>query len=176
VADYCAAAYIALKFKSASFALDANVVSWLHTMNSENRSFWEHANNRGNLRILGASAAALGAVIDRDPASLEFRDKVWHEAMAAIHDDGTIDAELARAQRALIYHGNSFSATLILRAARETLGYHETPQDYARLTLLANMMGHTHCHPHDIENKAEAAQEMPGDWFYRVPVALGPIC
>ena len=90
-------------------------------------------------------------------------------------NDGTIDGEMARGQRALIYHGNSFSNTLILRAARETLGYDVTQEDHERLALLANMIGHALCDPHDLERKAGAVQEKVGDWFYRVPSISAPI-
>src|ERR1700722_7940537 len=88
-------------------------------------------------------------------------------------NDGTIDGEMARGQRALIYHGSSFSNTLILRAARETLGYDVTQQDHERLALLANMIGHALGDPHDLERKAGAVQEKVGDWFYRIPVGFG---
>jgi poly(beta-D-mannuronate) lyase len=164
---------LALKFKAAGFAMDGDMLAWLRTLNHENITSYERASNRGNLRIWSAAAAALYAIIERDPATLDFQDRVWHEAMAAIHDDGTIDAEMARGQRALIYHMFSLSATLVLRSAREALGYPETPQDHSRLKRLADMIGHTLCKPGDIEHTAQAIQEIPGDWGYRIPVGFG---
>ena len=164
---------LALKFRAAGFALDPTVIDWLHTLNRENLSFYEKASNRGNLRVWAAAGAALFALIQPDAGALGFQDQVWHEAMAAIHDDGTIDAELARGQRALIYHMFSFSAALVLHAAREGLGYRDTPADTARLKLLADMIGQSLCDPKPFAARAQANQEIPGDWAYRVPLGFG---
>ena len=164
---------LALKFRAAGFALDPTVIDWLQTLNRENLSFYEKASNRGNLRVWAAAGAALFALIQHDADAIGFQDQVWHEAMAAIHDDGTIDAELARGQRALIYHMFSFSAALVLHAAREGLGYRDTPADTARLKLLADMIGQSLCDPKPLAARAQANQEIPGDWAYRVPLGFG---
>jgi hypothetical protein len=164
---------LALKLKAAGFQLDSDVMQWLHTMNAENLQFWEHGSNRGNLRIWAAAAAALAAVLERDPKFVDFQNRVWLEAMAAIHEDGTIDAEMARGQRVLIYHMFSFSGTLVLRSAREALGYQETAAEHQRLKLLADFIGHTLCNPHEIEGRAQAVMEIPGNWGYRIPIGFG---
>ena len=164
---------LALKFKTAGFVLDQDTLQWLHTLNDENLNLYEHATNRGNLRIWAAAAAALDALIEKNPIADSFQDQVWHEAMAVIHNDGTIDTEMARAHRALIYHMFSFSATLVLRSARSALGYTESPADQARLKLLTDMIGNTLCDPKRIEPAAHAVQEIPGDWAYRVPIGFG---
>lgn len=164
---------VALKFKAAGFSLDRETMEWLHKLNDENLKSYERASNRGNLRIWAAAAAALDALLEKNPEALSFQDQVWHEAMAAIHGDGTIDAEMARAHRALIYHMFSFSATLMLRSAREALGYTESPADKGRLKLLADMIGRTLCDPKRIEAAASAVQEIPGDWAYRIPIGFG---
>lgn len=164
---------LALKFRAAGFTLDPIVINWLHTLNHENLDFYEKATNRGNLRIWAAAGAALFALVQHDPEALDFQDRVWREAMAAIHDDGTIDAELARGQRALIYHMFSLSATLVLHAARDALGYHDTPADTARLKMLADMIGQTLCDPKPLAGRAQATQEIPGDWGFRVPIGFG---
>jgi|GEM_PF-5221715 len=164
---------LALKFKAAEFVLDPDTMLWLHTLNDENLNSYEHATNRGNLRIWAAAAASLDALLEKNPMAESFQDRVWHETMDAIHDDGTIDAEMARAHRALIYHMFSFSATLVLRSARSALGYIESPADQTRLKLLADMIGNTLCDPKRIEPAAHAVQEIPGDWAYRVPIGFG---
>ena len=125
------------------------------------------------MRIWAAATAALHAVIERDPTALAFQDQVWHEAIAAIHDNGTIDAELDRGHRALVYHMYSFSGTLVLRAARAALGYTQTPQEHARLKLLADSIGHWLCTPHELEVLANYPQEIPGDWAYPVIDGFG---
>lgn len=164
---------LALKFKAAGFQLDHDTMLWLHTLNEENLTFYEHASNRGNLRIWAGAAAALDALLEHNPEAESFQDQVWHEAMAAIKNDGTIDGEMARAHRALIYHMFSFSATLVLRSARSALGYENSAADQARLKLLADMIGDTLCDPKRIEPAAHAAQEIPGVWAYRIPIGFG---
>lgn len=164
---------LALKFKAAGFALDRNVTDWLRLLNGETTTFYERASNRGNLRIWGGASTALFAILEPTPDTLAFADETWHEAIAAIHDDGTIDSEMRRAHRALIYHMYSLSATLVLRSARAGLGRPATPQETARLALLANEIGKTLCDPSTMEGPAHAAQEIPGDWAYRVPIGFG---
>lgn len=164
---------LALKIKAAGFTLDPTVITWLRTLNHENMDFYEKASNRGNLRIWAGTAAALFALVQPDAQALDFQNRVWREAMTAIHDDGMIDAELARGQRALIYHMFSFSATLMLRDAREALGYRNSPSDTAKVKSLANMIGRTLCDPQMLAGPARAKQEIPGDWGYRVPIGFG---
>ena len=165
---------LALKFKAAGYPLDQAILGWLYTLNAKNVNFFEHGSNRGNLRVWSGAIAALHAVVDRDPIFRRYQDQVWHEAIAAIHDDGTIDAEMARGARALIYHMFSLSATLVLHDARRALGYPDAPADMARLHLLIDTVGKTLCDPHRFDAPAHAAQEIPGDWAYRVPNGFGP--
>jgi hypothetical protein len=165
---------LALKFKAVGFHLDHDTMLWLHTLNEENLSFYEHASNRGNLRIWAGAAAALDALLENNSEAESFQNQVWHEAMAAINKDGTIDGEMARAHRALIYHMFSFSATLVLRSARSALGNRESAADHARLKLLADWIGNTLCDPKSIESAAHAVQEIPGVWAYRIPIGFGP--
>jgi hypothetical protein len=164
---------LALKFKTAGFAMDSNMLAWLRSLNRANMISYERATNRGNLRIWSAAAAGLYVLIEPDPDALNYQDRVWREAMAAIHDDGTIDVEVARSHRALIYHMFSLSATLVLRSARTALGQPETADDRHRLGLLADMIGRTLCDPREMERMAKATQEVPGDWAYRVPIGYG---
>ena len=164
---------LALKFKAAGYTLDPTIITWLRTLNHENMDFYEKASNRGNLRIWAAAATALFALVQRDSQALGFQNRVWHEAMTAIRGDGMIDAELARGQRALIYHMFSFSATLMLHEAREALGYRDSPSDTAKLKSLADMIGRALCDPQVLAVPAQAKQEIPGDWGYRVPIGFG---
>ncbi|TDX00338.1 alginate lyase family protein [Dinghuibacter silviterrae] len=161
---------LALKFKAQGYTLPGGVLRWLHTLNDQNMDYYQRATNRGNLYVWSGAAAALMALIDRYPKALQYQDLVWRDAMSKIKDDGTIDGEMVREQRALIYHLFSFSATLILRSAREALGY--APED-TRVRLLADMIGKTLCDPGTMAITAKATQETPGDWAYRVPIGFG---
>jgi poly(beta-D-mannuronate) lyase len=164
---------LALKFKGSGYPLDGVTLKWLHTLNAKNADFFEHGSNRGNLRVWSGAIAAVHAVVDPDPLFRRYQDQVWREAIAAIHDDGTIDAEMARGARALIYHMFSLSATLVLHDARRALGYPDAPADMARLHLLIDTVGKTLCDPHRFDTPAKAVQEIPGDWAYRVPNGFG---
>jgi poly(beta-D-mannuronate) lyase len=163
---------IALKFKAAGYPLPAATLAWLDTMNAENIAYFMKASNRGNLRVWAAAGAALHALLRRDQASLRFQDQVWREAVAAIHDDGTIDAEVGRGQRALIYHLYSFAATQVLRSARASLGYRETPPERERINRLVDLIARNLCTPDELSGKAGMRQEAPGDWEFRVTNAF----
>lgn len=164
---------IALKFRSIGYPLSKAMVSWLHTLNNQNMYFFRHATNRGNLYVWSGAAAALSALIDHDPESLQYQDYVWRDALSKINNDGTIDGEMARGQRALIYHMYSFSAMLVLRDAREALSYPHSDTSEIRIRLLANMIGRALCDPGGMSITAKATQEIPGDWGYRALVGFG---
>ena len=104
---------LALKFRAMGYSINSTMVNWLHTLNDQSIDYYQHASNRGNLYVWSGAAAALFALIDRDSKSLQYQDQVWWDALSKIRDDGTIDGEMARGQRALIYHIYSFSATLV---------------------------------------------------------------
>ena len=159
---------VGVKFRAAGFRLNEQTLSWLKKMNAENVVFYEKGTNRGNQRVWAATGAAIHAILDRDPDAMRFQDQVWHEAIAAIHDDGSIDAEVSRGKRAIVYHLYSFAATVMLRSAREALGYPDNPADMARLKLLGHLIGHSMCDQGEMEGLAKAKQEIPGAWAYRV--------
>jgi len=164
---------LALKFRALGYLINSTMVNWLRTLNDQSIDFYQHGSNRGNLYVWSGAAAALFALIERDSKSLQYQDQVWWNAISKIRDDGTIDGEMARGQRALIYHMYSFSATLVLRAAREALGYPQSPTSEARVKLLADKIGKTLCDPGIMGITAKATQEIPGDWGYRILVGFG---
>lgn len=157
-----------VKFRAAGFSLNQQILSWLKTMNTENVEFYEKGTNRGNQRVWAATGAAIHALLDRDPEAMRFQDQVWHEAIAAIHDNGAVDAEVSRGKRAIVYHLYSFAATVMLHSARQALGYPDNPADMARLRLLGHLIGRSMCDQTEMEHLAGEKQEVPGAWAYRV--------
>jgi poly(beta-D-mannuronate) lyase len=159
---------VGVKFRAAGFKLNGQMLSWLKKMNTENVVFYEKGTNRGNQRVWAATGAAIHALLDRDPEALRFQDQVWHEAITAIHENGTIDAELSRGRRAIVYHLYSFGATVMLRSARQALGYPDRAEDVARLKLLGHLIGHSMCDQSEMTHLAGIGQEVPGAWAYRL--------
>jgi poly(beta-D-mannuronate) lyase len=164
---------IAIKFKESGFFLDDAILDWLGTLTQQEMDFFERATNRSNLYYWSGAAAALLALIDREPRALTYQERVWQAAILDIQYDGTLVAEMARGQRALIYHMYAFSALLMLRAAREPLGYQTSGAAAARLRLLAGTIGRALCNPQLMGKLASANIETPGNWAYRIPAGLG---
>ena len=163
---------VGVKYRAAGFSLDQQTLSSLKTMNTENMVFYEKGTNRGNQRVWAATGAAIHALLDRDPESMRFQDQVWHEAIAAIHDNGAVDAEVSQGKRAIVYHLYSFAATVMLHSARQALGYPDNPADMARLRLLGHLIGRSMCDQTEMERLARAKQEVPGAWAYRVVIGF----
>lgn len=160
---------IAIKFRAAGYTLDPTLLAWLAKMNRENVDFYAKGANRANQRVWAAAGAALNDLVEHDPAAERFDDQVWQEAIAAIRNDGLIDAELGRGQMALVYHMYSLSATLVLEAARHARGGSETPQDRQRLSLLIAGIGRALCDPTPMQKLAGAKMSIPnGEWAYEV--------
>lgn len=160
---------IAIKFRAAGYTLDSTVLAWLAKMNRENVEFYVKGSNRANQRVWAAAGAALNDLIAHDPVSQRFADEVWHEAIAAVRNDGLIEAELTRGQQALVYHMYSLSATLVLEAARRARGSDDSPQDKQRLNLLVAAIGRTFCDSTPMQKLAGAKIRIPdGEWAYEV--------
>ena len=160
---------IALKFRAAGYRLDSTMLAWLGKMNRENVDFYARGSNRANQRVWAAAGAALDDLVARNPDAERFADQVWHEAIAAIRDDGLIEAELSRGQQALVYHMYSLSAILVLEAARHARGIEDSPKDKERLSLLIAGIGRALCDPTAMEKLAGAKIRIPdGEWAYEV--------
>ncbi|MDR3518746.1 MAG: alginate lyase family protein [Azospirillaceae bacterium] len=165
---------IGLKFRAAGYTLNGSMLVWLRKMDQENVEFYTKGANRANQRVWAATGAALNNVLQRDPVALAFQDQVWHEAIAAIDNDGLIAAELERGQQALVYHIYSLSATLVLEAARNALGYNESAEERQRVKKLAVAIGETLCDSHKMEELAKAKIRIPdGQWAYEVTNGFG---
>lgn len=163
---------IAVKFVAAGKAPSPPVMLWLRDLNHQIIRTFEKYGKQGNLTSWSAAGAAIFALLDHDSISLTYQDKVWRLALATIDTKGYVATELARGQRALIYHQFSLSALLVLRAARVALGQSPTPPQDAALRRLATMVGHALCDPARLAADAGATQEMPGDWGFRVAVSF----
>ncbi len=163
----------ALKFRAAGYDIDPMILSWLRNLNYKNMNYYQHGSNRGNLYNWSGASTALFALLDNDQKAIDYQNQVWRVAMSSIKPDGTIDGEMARGHRALIYHMFSFSATLVQRGAREALGYKESAADRDQLQLLADEIGRTLRDPKVMEIPAQATQEIPGIWAYRIPIGFG---
>ncbi len=165
---------IGLKFRAAGYTLNGRMLAWLRKMDQDNVEFYTKGTNRANQRVWAATGAALNNVLERDPVALAFQDHVWHEALAAIDNDGFIAAELERGQQALVYHIYSLSATLVLEAARNTLGYSESSEERQRVKKLALAIGETLCGSHKMEELAKAKIRIPdGQWAYEITNGFG---
>jgi hypothetical protein len=160
---------IAIKFRAAGYTLDPVMLAWLRKMNDANVAFYVKGTNRANQRVWAATGAALNHLVEPNPASEHFADQVWHEAIAAIRNDGLIEAELTRGQQALVYHMYSLSATLVLEAARRAHGAEESSEDRQRLDLLIGAVGRALCDPAPIAKLTGSAIRIPdGEWAYEV--------
>jgi len=165
---------IGIKFRAAGYVLDGTMLAWLRLMDQENVAFYTKGTNRANQRVWAATGAALNNVLERDPNTLAFQDQVWHEALAAIDENGFIAAELARGQQALVYHIYSLSATLVLETARNVLGYKESVEEKQKLRQLAHAIGQTLCDPRKMEDLAKAKIRLPdGQWAFEVTNGFG---
>ncbi|MCC8968565.1 alginate lyase family protein, partial [Bradyrhizobium sp. Pear76] len=165
---------IGIKFRAAGYTLNGTMLAWLRQMDQENIEFYAKGTNRANQRVWAATGAALNNVLERDPVALAFQNQVWHEALAAIDNDGFIAAELERGSQALVYHIYSLSATLVLEAARNALGYSEPTAERQRVKKLAVAIGETLCDSHKMEELAKAKIRIPdGQWAYEVMNGFG---
>ena len=168
---------IAVKFKASGYPPTSKMVNWMQNITAQVMKNYQNNRRpeiRGNLYYWSGVDAALSALVSTNPAALAYQDTVWREALADIKSDGTLDREMKRGQRALIYHQYAFAALTVLRAVREALHMPTGLDETRQLKRLADTIGATMCHPEDMAQRAGVAKmEMPGDWAYRMNTVFG---
>lgn len=129
---------------------------------------------RNNVYFWSMAAQGLHAVLTHAPIFVARSEQGWQDAMRRIDADGYIEPELKRGRRALIYHQFAYSALLILRQTRYTLGLPVSAADQAAMKRLSDAIGRALCDPSDMARRAHVPdQEQPGAWGFRVPPVFG---
>jgi len=169
---------LALKLKENGMELGPHVLPWLeklvHDLIPSLRQRGSRADGQGNLWFWDGATAAVFYLLSKDRASYQFQDKVWHQAVAAIDNDGYLPTEITRGRRALVYHMYALSAILLLREARRAIGIHTRQEEEARLKLLGARICSTFSNPKPMMVKAQASDmERPGEWGARLIVVYG---
>jgi poly(beta-D-mannuronate) lyase len=165
---------VALKLKFHGLQLGPDVTPWLTKLVHNNNRSWRQITLRTNLYYWAGATAADFYLLSHDQDSLQFQNQVWSDAISAIHDDGYLDAELARGRRALVYHQYALSAILSLREARRAMGLQIADAEQHRIQLLFNRVGTSLCHPDTMAAAAKVASvEIPDYWGFREIDALG---
>jgi poly(beta-D-mannuronate) lyase len=165
---------LALKARQQGMQLGPDVIPWLGRLVDDNDRHWQEMSLRTNLYDWAGATAAAYFLLAPDKDAYDFQNQVWAEALAAIRDDGYLDAELGRGIRALVYHQYALSALLTLREARRAMGIPILDAEQRRLKLLADRVGAALCHPDEMASKAGVAKvEIPGEWGFREMAAYG---
>ena len=163
-------AAIMLKFMARGIPVSPPVSRWLSQMAAAVCS--DYANFEGNVYPWAGATNALVALINGDDAAKAFQQEAWVKEIGRIRPDGTVQAELARGARALIYHQLAASGLMILHKARLALGIPDNPAETAHLKLLYDEVGKSLCNPAPLASAAGAQQEFPGEWGFRVARAF----
>ncbi len=171
--------FIALKFKMRNVPITPDVARWLSALAAVERGDYgkpltkgSYAGSYSNVYPWVGAANALSALISGDPEAMRFQNEVWHNMLAEIRPDGTIQSELNRKAQALEYHQKAANGLLILHAARRALGQPDDPAQIARLKLLLDMIGNAFCDPQSLAAAAGAKLNIPGEWNFRIPYAF----
>lgn len=100
------------------------IVVWLQRMGRASMEFYEtYSQRRRNNHHWWAAAAAAAAAVAADDRALFDRAVAFYRlALADIGHDGTIEAEMARKGRALIYHVQSLNPLVLLAEFGEANG------------------------------------------------------
>lgn len=165
---------IALKLMAAGFKLNDSIRLWLHGLSMEAIRDFEARQPRGNLYIWSGVDAASDALLSNDPTSRQYATTVWKQGIAKINSNGTVDTELDRASRSLLYHQYYLSGLLMLRSYRIALGNVISAADEAALELLATRVEEGLCDTSSMSSLLGGAeQEIPPPYQFAVPTAFG---
>jgi poly(beta-D-mannuronate) lyase len=161
---------IELKFRARGMPLDPVAADWLSSLAAAVRD--DYRNFETNVYPWAGAASALAALVHKDPSAYAFQDEAWRTELARVSADGTLQAEVARGQRALIYHQLAASGLLVLHRARLSLGIQDDPATSSELQRLLGQIGHSLCDPSHMASVAGKQQEMPGSWGFRIARGL----
>lgn len=110
--------FAALRMEASGHALDVETRAWIGAINAAIARNFEKRGIVDNLYVWSGAAAGLANLVAADPHLDAFADKVWRNAIEAIGFDGTLNSELRRGRRALLYHAYYLVGLLILRETR----------------------------------------------------------
>jgi poly(beta-D-mannuronate) lyase len=171
--------FVALKFRMRGIAILPDIAHWLSALAAVEREDYDkplkmapYQNLHSNVYPWVGVANAIAALIVPDPEAMKFQETVWRNMLAEIKPDGSLQGELGRGQRALIYHQQAANGLVVLGNLRHSLGQGEGPQTH-QLQRLLNFVGEAICDSAPLAKMAGAQQEMPGVWGFRMPYAFG---
>lgn len=119
---------------------------------------------RGNLYVWSGVAAASEDLLEHDEHLRRYHDAVWKYAIDVIGNDGTLEQEMGRGRRALIYHTFFYNALSALWNMRNALRTETSPSDLDALRRLSKAVGEAACEPSEFARQAGAQQEELDRW------------
>lgn len=162
-----------LKLKAGGIGIAPNTRAWLKKLIMVVIEDHKNRDVGGNVYMWsGAAAALLGGAI-QDEEAIRYAEIVWDNSILQISPDGHLPMEVVRGRRALIYHQFAFSALSILLAVRDSLKQPPSQLQMTALKRLADYTGHAACDPSSLAASAQAPQEIPSRWAYKVISTFG---
>jgi poly(beta-D-mannuronate) lyase len=163
---------IVAKLGTIDTPLDGATQAWLRQLTKKVASNFEGNPRRvNNLYVWSGVAAATGLLNSPDQQLESYQQRVWSRAISAIRPDGTVEAELHRGTRALMYHSYYLSAIIWLERLRNSLGHISTTDDnraIARLKrrVLRGLCSSTNTMTENIERQIKPTPIAYRDLFY----------
>ena len=157
---------IILKFRAHEVATTPQVANWYSKLSAAVRL--DYQNFDTNVYAWAGAANALSALVHADNDAYAFQNDVWRKELGRIDQEGMLAPEIARKQRALVYHQLAASGLIILHRARQSLGIPDDAVTSAEMKRLLDQIGHSLCDPSHLASVAGVQQEMPGNWGFRI--------
>lgn len=134
---------------------------WLASANSLVADYFVRRGRVDNLYAWSISNGTATLFFARDAHLESVADEMWAKAVDFISADGSLNSELKRGVRALIYHEYYLSALLVSGALRASLGKPTSDKDVAKLVSLADYVSKNACDPRELEARAAVRQMDP---------------
>jgi poly(beta-D-mannuronate) lyase len=165
--------FIFLKLKTIGNNVSKEVQVWRRQSLDSLLRAYENPSHQNNLYVWSGVAAAAGDLLEKDDRLRCYHEAVWRFAINSISGDGTVAFEMARGQRALIYHTFFYNALSALSRLREALGLAIDEDQAAAIRRLSEAIGKAACDPSPFEHKSGAPQEPLDRWNLAMAEAFG---
>jgi poly(beta-D-mannuronate) lyase len=163
----------AVKLRQAGYPVDRDVIDWLRTLTREVVSGFALKPALSNLDIWSGVDAASFLLLSDDLLLREHARRVWRKGIDQIKADGSLDTEMGRGRRALLYHQYYMSGLLMLREMSAAIGDLPSADDHAKLKKLGRLVASSLCDSTMISKRAGAPQEKPPAYQFAVAMAFG---
>lgn len=140
----------------------AHIAAWMQDLADQSLALFDSPKHKRNNHYYWTGLAVMGTAVATDSKThLDKARALFDNALADIHDDGTLPMEMDRAGMALHYHNYALAPLVFMAALARLSGEDWYVRDNARLALLRRRVAEGITDPRWFQQRTGVAQKRP---------------